>query len=146
MVRATLPAGVGYVADSTTVDGIAAPEGIVGTGVNIGSIAPAQFHRVAFRTLIDGSAFPAGTTNAIVFVSASADNAPQNNGQMTIVVTKGVVAPVAVKTGPGDAVLAAFLVSAIMTLLYVSYTHTSVFRRHELEKLGRDQGPLDFRS
>jgi hypothetical protein len=51
-----------------------------------------------------------------------------------------------VKTGPGDAVLAALLVSGIVTLLYVSYTHTSAFRRREVKTITDQHDPMDFRS
>jgi hypothetical protein len=41
--------------------------------------------------------------------------------------------------------LVALLVSAIATLLYVSYTNSSAFRRHELERIGKERDPLDFK-
>ncbi len=54
--------------------------------------------------------------------------------------------PGTVQTGPGDAVFAALLMSAIMTLLYVSYTHTSAYKRKEIETITKDRDPMDFRS
>lgn len=146
LVKALLPAGIGYIAGSTTIDGAAAVDGIVNTGVTLATIAPTQFHRIAFRVRIDSSTFPVGSTQVIVRIDASSAGVTAQSGQLVITVSKSIAQPGVVKTGPADAVLVAFLVSAIMTLLYVSYTHTSVYRRHELEKFGSERDPLDFRS
>lgn len=54
--------------------------------------------------------------------------------------------PGTVSTGPGDAVVAALLVSGITTLLYVSYTRTSMFRRREVDAIADHKDPMDFRS
>ncbi|HUO75891.1 MAG TPA: hypothetical protein VMU12_03190, partial [Candidatus Paceibacterota bacterium] len=146
LVQASLPAGIAYIAGTTTIDGATAPDGVVNTGITLASIGPSQFHRTVFNVKIDASMFPVGSSQAIVRVNASASGITPQSGQLIITITKGVVQPGAVQTGPADAVLLAFLVSAVTTLLYVSYTHTSVYRRHELEQFGRERGPLDFRS
>jgi hypothetical protein len=54
--------------------------------------------------------------------------------------------PGEVPTGPGEATLLALIVSALVSLLYVSYTHSPLYHRREAEKVSEDQGPLDFRS
>lgn len=146
LLKAALPAGIAYIAGTTTVDGAAATDGIVNTGITLATVGPSQSHRVAFNVRVDSSALPVGSTQIIVNLDASAAAVTPKSGQLFIEVTKSVAQPGAVKTGPGDAVLVAFLVSAIMTLLYVSYTHTSVYRRHELEKFGSERDPMDFRS
>lgn len=51
-----------------------------------------------------------------------------------------------VQTGPGDATLLALLISALVSLAYVSYAHSPVGKRREAEAISRDQGPMDFRS
>ena len=50
-----------------------------------------------------------------------------------------------VATGPGEVTVLALLVSVLTALMYMSYTHTDIFRRHEAEQLGERQGPMDFR-
>lgn len=51
-----------------------------------------------------------------------------------------------VSTGPGEATVLALLVSAIVSLAYVSYTHSNTGVEHEVNEISKDQGPLDFRS
>jgi hypothetical protein len=51
-----------------------------------------------------------------------------------------------VQTGPGEATLLAFIVSAVISLAYVSYTYSPSGRRNEAEEVAKDQGPMDFRS
>ena len=148
VVRATLPAGLTYVAGSTSVVGIpTAVESITTGGLSLGVLGPQQETTVVFRARVVGSSFVVGTTQVEIAVSASADGATQQNGVLPVVVTRAVATvPGTVKTGPGDAVLAALLMSAIMTLLYVSYTHTSAYKRKEIEAITRNRDPMDFRS
>jgi hypothetical protein len=51
-----------------------------------------------------------------------------------------------VQTGPGDVTLLALIISSLVSLLYISYTHSARGRRREAEDISRDQGPMDFRS
>lgn len=51
-----------------------------------------------------------------------------------------------VQTGPGEATLLAFIVSAVVSLAYVSYTYSPSGRRKEIKEVAKDQGPMDFRS
>lgn len=148
MVRATLPAGLTYVAGSTSVAGTpTAVESITAGGLSLGALGPQQETTVVFRARVVGSSFVVGTTQVEIAVSTGADNATQQNGILPVIVTRAVAGvPGTVKTGPGDAVLAALLMSAIMTLLYVSYTHSSAYKRKEIEAITRDRDPMDFRS
>lgn len=148
VVRATLPAGLTYVAGSTSVGGAPTSiDAITTGGLSLGAIGPQQDLAIVFRATVVGSQFPIGTTQVQVGVSISADNATQNSGALAVVVNRPVAGqPGAVQTGPGDAVFAALLVSAIITLLYVSYTHTSAFKRREVETITRERDPMDFRS
>jgi hypothetical protein len=54
--------------------------------------------------------------------------------------------PGSVSTGPGEATILALIVSAIISLLYVSYSHSPLYRRREIQKISEDQDSLDFRS
>jgi hypothetical protein len=60
--------------------------------------------------------------------------------------TGGATTASGVQTGPGDATLLALIISALVSLLYVSYTHSPLARKHEAEDISRDQGPMDFRT
>jgi hypothetical protein len=51
-----------------------------------------------------------------------------------------------VQTGPGEATLLAMIISALVSLVYVSYAHSPIGKRREAEAISKDQGPLDFRS
>lgn len=48
-------------------------------------------------------------------------------------------------TGPGEAVFLAFMLASVTVLLYVSYTHTTLFRRREIQKVSDDRDSMDFR-
>lgn len=53
-----------------------------------------------------------------------------------------------VATGPGEVTILALVLSSLATLLYVGYTKSNTFRRHEIEEIATDelQHPPDFRS
>jgi uncharacterized repeat protein (TIGR01451 family) len=148
VVRATLPNGLTYVAGSTSVAGTpTAVESITTGGLSRGALGPQQEATVVFRARVVGSIFVVGTTQVEIAISVSADGVTQQIGALPVIVTRAVAGvPGTVKTGPGDAVLAALLMSAIMTLLYVSYTHTSAYKRKEINAITRDRDPMDFRS
>jgi hypothetical protein len=148
LVRAALPAGLTYVAGSTTVGGTpSAVETITTSGLSPGGVGSDRDVTVTFRALVVGSSFAVGTAQVQIAISAGADTMAQQNGVLAVVVTRAVAGvPATVKTGPGDAVLAALLMSAIMTLLYVSYTHTSSYKRKEIEAITQNRDPMDFRS
>jgi hypothetical protein len=74
----------------------------------------------------------------------------QSSVQCTITVSQtisgGAGSPGGVQTGPGEATLLALVVSSLVSLLYVSYAHSPLYRRREAEKVSEDRTPLDFRS
>jgi uncharacterized repeat protein (TIGR01451 family) len=147
-VQAALPNGLVYVSGSTTVNNAAASaDTITTTGLAVGALGPGQETTVRFRASVTGSAFPAGQSQVIIAVQGDATGVTEASGSLTVIVNRPIAGGTGtVATGPGDAVLVAFLVSAIMTLLYVSYTHSPGFRRREADQVSEDQGPLDFRS
>lgn len=51
-----------------------------------------------------------------------------------------------IPTGPGETTLLALILSVAVSLLYVSYTHSPLYRRRDAHIVSKDQGPLDFRS
>ena len=143
-VHATLPAGIAYRTGTTSVNGILTSDDAVTTGsLALGNLGAGQEVVVRFRATVSASAFPIGTTQAVITASATADGILARTAQLTVNVT--IQAAGTVQTGPGDAALVALMVSAIATLLYVSYTSSSTFRRHELERIGQERDPLDFK-
>lgn len=87
----------------------------------------------------------AGIKQVIVTSTAINGNVPQAICTVNVITPAPTGGIGTVKTGPGDAVVMALLVSGIVTLLYVSYTHTSMFRRREIDSITRKKDPLDFR-
>ncbi len=148
LVRSQLPEGLVYVPGSTLIAGVAAgSDVIVTTGLPLGAIGPGQEILVTYRATVNAAAFAVGTTGVRVQSSVQATDVPGASDDLDVVVTKPTPGTSGtVQTGPGDALLAAFLVSSIITLLYVSYTHTSTYKRHEIGAITEDRDPLDFRS
>jgi len=149
LVRASLPDGITYVNGTTTINNAPVTvDSVAAGGLAVGGMGPGQSATVRFKVRVNGGSFPVGTSQAILVVQASADGLEGRSGSVTISVSRPAAGGGAggVQTGPGDAVLVALLVSGIVTLLYVSYTHSPVFRRSEVEQVSRDQGPMDFRS
>jgi hypothetical protein len=146
--RAGLPSGLVYVAGSSSINNVpTSVDGITSGGLALGALGAQQEIQVRFRARVNGPSFPAGQSQAAITMNATAVGAPTRTGQITVLVNRPTSSqPGTVPTGPGDAVFVALLASAIMTLFYVSYTRSSVFRRHEVEHISRDQGPMDFRS
>ncbi len=139
-VRTALPPTVNYVSGSTLLNNAPAADiTAVSSGIAVGALGAQQQAVVQFEVT---AVTPA--TSATIPVQVVSSNATPS-GQVILTINQaGQVGTV--QTGPGDAVLFAALASAVATLLYVSYTKTSVYRRREIEKLGKDGNPLDFRS
>jgi hypothetical protein len=51
-----------------------------------------------------------------------------------------------VPTGPGEATVLALIISALVSLLYITYTHSPLGIRHEAKAVSKDQPPMDFRN
>lgn len=148
IVRAELPSGLEYLPGSTSIGGVPTTVDAITTGgIPMGAIGPQQEIAVVFRATVLGAQFAVGSTQVQIGIIATADGISPNTGALAVIVGRPAAGQVGgVQTGPGDAVVAALLVSAIMTLLYVSYTHTAAFKRREVESITRDRDPMDFRS
>jgi uncharacterized repeat protein (TIGR01451 family) len=148
VVRAILPSGLAYLPGSTSINGVATTIDSVTTGgLALGSLVSQQQSLVAFHAKAIASSFVVGTTQVTIPVTVSAINTPSQTVVLPVTVTRTTAGGVGtVKTGPGDAVLVALMMSAIMTLLYVSYTHTSAYKRREIDAITKGRDPLDFRS
>ena len=136
-VRDTLPSGLTYSVGSTTVDNVAAPDGVTGSGLSLGDMPAGRAVIVRFRAVLAAASFfPVGTTvltNTATAQAAGVAASAATNVQNTalISVTRGAPVPAQVPTGPGESAALALIVSVITTLLYVGYTSTEAFRRRE---------------
>lgn len=86
------------------------------------------------------------TATATATAQATATASPVRTATRTPVPTRlpaGAGAPLAaagqVSTGPFESSVMALIVSAIVTLLYVGYTATDTYRRHEAEGIAHDE-------
>jgi len=134
IVRDVLPSYITYIAKTTSIDGILAGDGLTSGGLNIGSLNPGQEKIVRFSGKVaSASSLPVGTTSVIN--TAQLDQ-PLLIAQLPIVIINGIVAGAGtVPTGAEDSVLAALLVSLLITLMYVAYTRTQLFKTRELKTL-----------
>lgn len=145
MVRAVLSSGVVYVPGSVTVNGQAASDALFTSGVSAGGIGSFATAEVRFRGTVQANTFPTGATStSIVMLVTPGTASPISSSVLVTLVAGG--QPTGVATGPGDAVVVALLISAITTLLYVSYAHSPGFRRKQIENIAQQKDPLDFRS
>jgi len=146
-LRVPLPTGLSYVSGSTTIGGAKVSADTVTTGgLALGGLGAGQDVLVTFRATALAPQFPVGTTQVQPVAQVQASGIGASDATTVVVTRPAAGGTGAVQTGPGEALLAAFLVSAIMTLLYVSYTHTSSYRRREIGSIAEQRDPLDFRS
>ncbi|MCC6934472.1 MAG: DUF11 domain-containing protein [Candidatus Yanofskybacteria bacterium] len=153
LVRDELPVGMSYRAGSTTVEGQTVPiDTITTSGLFLGRLEAGDSATIRWSAIADQtSQFPGGPQFVRPRVTASAQQLPEVFGDLSVTVYGGgqtgtTGSPGTVQTGPGDAVIAALMFAAALTLLYTAYTRSPVYRRREAVKLSEDQGPLDFRS
>ena len=148
VVRSVLPVGLTYVPGSTTIAGTpTAVDAVTSAGIALGALVQQSEVTIVFRVNVVAASFVVGTTQTKIDIIANATDTAQQTASLSVVVTRTAAAiPGAVQTGPGDAVWVALLISAIMTLLYVSYTHTVGYRRREIDAITHDRDPMDFRS
>jgi len=148
ITKVLLPEGLIYVSGSTTVGGVASTiNSIAAGGLELGAVGPGQEIVITLRATANAVQFAIGITSLQVVSQVLASGAPAVSAALTIAVTKAETgSATTTQTGPGDALLAAFLISSIITLLYVSYTHTSTYKRREVGSISEQRDPLDFRS
>lgn len=160
--RDEVPAGMSYQSGSTVVDGVPYPadNSIVSGGLALEGIDPGQTMYVTWNAVADRTnTLPAGihTSPTTVFVTARNQQAQASVSIVVISTGAGIAGtPVAspttgvgagtVATGPGDAVVMALAAAAAAAFLYTAYTRSPTFRRREVDQIGKNRDPLDFRS
>jgi len=148
MIRDVLPPAITLVPGSVRIGTTAAADSLTAAGLSLGTMAPGQEVTVTFQGKVAaGSQLPAGTTTVINTVTVSATGVPTISAQLPIIISNGGVVIPPVETGPGETTVLALIISAIITLLYVGYTSTDTYRRHEAGAIAKDSrgGTPDFK-
>jgi uncharacterized repeat protein (TIGR01451 family) len=147
-VTDVLPAGMQYIAGSTTLNGYATADGITSSGINVGSLAPNATATIKFSVRVDGAFVPTfGAVTVNNIAQARADGVATMSSQLPIALsqTANISAVSGVKTGPADTALVALLIALVTTGAYAAYTRTDAFGRAmalaEVQKLRKTAGP-----
>jgi uncharacterized repeat protein (TIGR01451 family) len=94
IARDVLPANLTYQPGSTTIDGVAAADGIISTGLNVGNMAPGRTITVVFNAVVaPDAAFPIGTTSLVNVGFARGSNVPEVSDPAFINVLRTVGTP-----------------------------------------------------
>jgi len=152
IVRDSLPQNISFVPGTVRANGSTPANGdaLVTSGVNLGTLGIGAEILVTFQGKLAGaSAFATGTSTLINTAYAQADGIGPLMAQLPVIVRNGLPPVVEVPTGPGESTLLALIVSAIITLLYIGYTSTDMFRRREVGRIAGtvldDSDTFDFR-
>ncbi len=144
ILRDILPAVITYIPNTTSIDGAAAGEGLITGGLNIGSLEPGQQKTIRFSGRVAAAnALPAGTTSVI---NTAQLIEPPLIAQLPITIINGIIGGVViVPTGTEESVFTALLISLVITMMYVAYTRTSLFRTREVKSImKKDKGEDTF--
>lgn len=148
IVRAALPDTVTYVPGTTTIAGQpTAVNAVTEAGLAIGPLNGSE--RITFNVVAKGAGqLPSGTLTSILVGRANGDGVGEVNDSVTLIIENGSTVPIASRTptGPGDVALLSFMAAALITLLYVSYTHTHLYRSREVGSITKKRDGMNFRS
>ncbi len=148
-LQALLPQGLSYMQDSTRVNGVKIPANTVAsTGIPLGSLGAGQELVVVFWAQ---SLYGSTVADAYgeVRVIARASGASERAGTLQVVFLRAsspTSGPATVPTGPADGILLALVISASVTLIYASYTHTRIYVSRQARAVGRRHDKPDFLS
>lgn len=145
-----LPAGLSYIANSTTLNGAVVADGVTTTGLYIGQLSAGQDATVKFSAVVQNGAVPTwGSITVYDNAQVRADGATTVSARMPVVLgSQLAISQVSsVKTGPADSLLYAFAAAVLLTGLYAVYTRSPLFRvraaRAEIGRLSKQSG-LNF--
>ncbi len=145
MLRDIVPTGITAIPGSVRVGGAVASDALFGAGLNLGTLAVGQEVVVIFSGRVAvASELPAGTTTLINTVQATAIGVGMLTAQLPVIITSTAVVVPPVDTGPGETTVLALIISGIITLLYVGYTSTDTYRRHEVGELVKESKDEPF--
>jgi hypothetical protein len=129
--------------DKICEKGVGSPTPTPTTVVIIGTPTPTATETPTPSTVIVvvGTTPPGYTIPPPGYTLAPGETLPPG---VTIVPGSGAGTAGGVATGPGEATMLALVLASLTALLYVSYTHTNLFKRREAGELGEGQEPMDF--
>jgi hypothetical protein len=148
IVRADIPDTVTYADGSTEVNGVpTSVDSITGGGLALGSLSGG--HNVTFVLSVKGSSvLVAGTLESTITTHADGDGTSSVTDSVSITIdnTGSAGGAATTPTGPAEVTTLALLVAALLSLLYVSYTHTGAYRSREVDSITKRRDPLDFQN
>jgi uncharacterized repeat protein (TIGR01451 family) len=129
----TLPSSMTIIPNTLSIDSVLTNGNII-NGIEVGPLSPGQekIVRLSVRVAI-ASQLPVGTTSVI---NTARITSPELIAQLPIVINNGIIAGVTkIPTGAEDSILTAVLVSLVITLMYITYTRTQLFKTRELKSM-----------
>lgn len=142
-----LPAGLSYVAGSTTLNGIVVADGVTTTGLSIGTLSAGQEAIVKFSAVVQANAAPAwGSIMVYDNAQVRADATATVAARMPLVLgSQLAISQIsAVKTGPADSLFYAFVAAVFLTGMYALYTRSPLFTKRaalaEIDRLSKRTG------
>ena len=152
VVRDALPNGIQYIANTTSVNGTQVADGITGSGINVGTLYPNQEAIIRLNGVVTGASyFSKGVTSLTNTAYTRADNFGEIYAQLAITIYNGSVlggmsnVP---PTGAGDLTAITFGLGAVLTMFYMAYTKTGIFRKREalsiIGKVRADKDKFNF--
>ncbi|PIR41912.1 MAG: hypothetical protein COV30_01165 [Candidatus Yanofskybacteria bacterium CG10_big_fil_rev_8_21_14_0_10_37_15] len=135
-VTDTLPTGMSYINNSSSLNGIVTANGITGTGLNIGSLASNQEAVIKFSAIVNtGTIITAGTTVTLTNISqARAENYSQIISNPVVITLGGlgiVAGALDIKTGASGTFLIPLLIVFFASLLF--FFRSAIFRMFRKE-------------
>jgi uncharacterized repeat protein (TIGR01451 family) len=157
LLRDTVPQGMTYRAGSLAVGGATVQnDDITTTGLAMGTLEPRDRADITYSLIADRVGTVAQGPQAVesrALVTTSEGTSDEAILKLTIEGTGLAVgtggsgsAAGSINTGPDDALILALLIAAASALLYTGYTRSPAFRKREVDALGRERDPLDFRT
>ena len=126
IVRDALPSGLTYQAGTTTVDAITASDGIISTGINLGTLSPGRTVTIRFRAALAADTFfGVGSTTLTALADIYAPMLGQQDASAQVVVERP---EVSATISLSDSTLLSLVIAGIATLIYVGYASSGAFR------------------
>ena len=143
-----LPAGLTYIAGSTTLNGSVAADGVTSTGIYVGTVSPFSDTVLKLSVRVDGAYVPTWgtvTVNNIAQVRADGITTRSVSLPITLGQSASITNVSSVNTGPSDSLWLALMAALLVTGGYAAYTRSDIFGRRmvraEISQLARTSGP-----
>jgi uncharacterized repeat protein (TIGR01451 family) len=136
LVRDVLPEGLSYISGSTTIDGLGANDGIIGYGINLGTMYSGQTKTVKFRVLVrENGYFSQPVTRLINTAIADAGNGrtATDTTNVWVIKTGRVLAATDVDTGPEEMLMAGGYSSIVSLLMAGLQTGRKAYWKRQIK-------------